>query len=299
MTPAKELPVWRSLLFVPVTVEKFVATAHTRGADGYILDLEDAVAASEKDRARTLVQDAAKRVGVGGADIAVRINRPWRMALRDIEASVSPSIKALLLPKTESADHVKMIAEVVSELEAERGMPHGHTWLIPMVETAAAFFNMHEIPRADPRVVALNLGSEDFALAIGTLPVAEALFFPMQQMIIAARAAGVVPMGFMGTVADYKDLVAFRETIRRSRGFGFQGSACIHPGQVAILNEEYGVRADEVAAARRMVAAYDAALAAGKGAVEFEGKMIDVPVVERAQNVIRRADALAKLTRAG
>jgi citrate lyase subunit beta/citryl-CoA lyase len=120
-------------------------------------------------------------------------------------------------------------------------------------------------------------------------PSAEALQAPNQLIIIAARAAGILPLGFMGTVADYKDLDAFRATIRRSRRFGFLGGACIHPGQVPILNEEYGPQADEVARAERLIAAYDTALARGAGAVEFEGKMIDVPVVERARRVLEQA----------
>ena len=110
--------------------------------------------------------------------------------------------------------------------------------------------------------------------------------------IIAARAAGILPLGFIGTVADYKDLDAFRATVRRSRRLGFMGAACIHPSNVAILNEEYGPQPAEVSQAERMVAAYDAALAAGKGSIEFEGKMIDIPVVERARQVLARAAAI-------
>ena len=109
-------------------------------------------------------------------------------------------------------------------------------------------------------------------------------------MIIAARAAGILPLGFMGTVADFDDLEVFRATIRRSRKFGFVGASCIHPSQVSILNEEFGWSEAEVDRARRMVAAYDAAKAKGLGAVAFEGKMIDVPVVERAQALIREAE---------
>ena len=102
-----ELPVWRSLLFVPVTAQRFVDGAARRGADAIILDLEDSVAASEKERARGLVPEAAAMVSRGGADVVVRINRPWRQALRDIEASIGPGVGALALPKTDSAEHVR------------------------------------------------------------------------------------------------------------------------------------------------------------------------------------------------
>jgi citrate lyase subunit beta/citryl-CoA lyase len=294
MTQAPALPVWRSMLFVPVTVAKFVERAAERGADALILDLEDSVPAGEKQRGRDLVQQAAATVARNGADVVVRINRPWRQALRDIEAAVSPAVQALMLTKVESADHVGMIAEIVDELEADRDMVPGATKLVALIETAGAFFRMAEIARAHPRLVGLSVGAEDFALAVGMLPEAEGLFYPKQQMIIAARAAGILPLGFIGTVADFRDLDAFRAVIRRSRRLGFAGASCIHPSQVAILNEEYRPSAEELAKADRVVAAYDAATVAGIGAIELDGKMIDVPVVERAKNMLRQADKFAK-----
>jgi citrate lyase subunit beta / citryl-CoA lyase len=292
MTQAPALPVWRSMLFVPVTVAKFVERAAERGADALILDLEDSVPASEKQRGRNLVQQAAATVARNGADVVVRINRPWRQALRDIEAAVSPAVQALMLTKVESADHVGTIAEIVDELEAERDMVPGATKFVALIETAGAFFRMAEIARAHPRLVGLSVGAEDFALAVGMLPEAEGLFYPKQQMIIAARAAGILPLGFIGTVADFRDLDAFRAVIRRSRRLGFAGASCIHPSQVAILNEEYRPSAEELAKADRVVAAYDAATVAGIGAIELDGKMIDVPVVERAKQVLAQHRAV-------
>jgi citrate lyase subunit beta/citryl-CoA lyase len=294
MTTDRDLPMWRSMLFVPVIVDKFVDAAHRRGADAIILDLEDSVPESEKPRARTLIQAAAAKVSRGGADVTVRLNRPWRQCLQDLEAAVSPAVRALLLPKIMSADHIKLIVEVIDELEVERGMPRGATKLIPMVETAEAFFKIHEIARADPRIVALNLGAEDFALSVGMLPEAEGLFYPKQQTIIAARAAGVMPLGFIGTVADFRDLEAFRATIKRSRRMGFMGASVIHPGQIQILNEEFRPTAEEVALARKIVAAYEKSTAEGIGAIVVDGKMIDVPIVVRAQQTLAREAAIEK-----
>jgi len=293
MGERRELPVWRSMLFVPVTVRKFVDGAAKRGADAIILDLEDSVPAAEKPRARSLLQEAAEIVARGGADVVVRINRPLRMAIADIEAAVSPRVTALALPKIESAEHLCLLAEVVDEVEAERGMAPGTTKLLAMVETASAFFRMAEIARAHPRLVAMTLGAEDFALSVGMIPEAEGLFFPKQQMIIAARAAGIMPLGFLGTVADFRDLEAFRATLKRSRRLGFMGASVIHPAQVPILNEEFAPAAEEVAHAERVVTAYDKAAAEGVGAIVVDGKMIDVPVVERAQALLARHRAIA------
>jgi len=200
---ASTLPVWRSLLFVPVTAKRFVDGAARRGADAIILDLEDSVAASEKERARTLVPEAAEIVSRGGADVVVRINRPLRLAVRDIEA----------------------------------------------------------------------------------------LSMPKQMAVIAARAAGIMPLGFIGSIAEFHDLEGFRATIRHSRRFGFIGASVIHPSQVPILNEEFRPSAEEVDHARRVVAAYDTALAEGVGGVTVDGK--------NDRRAGRRARAAASRARGG
>ncbi|MBV9555131.1 MAG: CoA ester lyase [Alphaproteobacteria bacterium] len=281
------------MLFVPVTQRRFVEGAAKRGADAIILDLEDAVAASQKEHARTLVQEAAQLVSRGGADVVVRINRPMRMTVRDLEAVISPAVTAIALPKAESAQHVELVAEMIDEIEAERGMAVGTTKMLAMVETCSAFFRIAEIAKASPRLVALNLGAEDFALSAGMLPTAEGLFMPKQTTVFAARAAGIMPIGFVGTVAEFSDLDGFRETVRRSRRLGFVGASVIHPSQVAILNEEFRPSADEIEHAQRVVAAYDTALAEGVGAVTVDGKMIDVPIVERAKILLEREAAIA------
>ena len=285
---ANNRPVWRSLLYVPVNVDRFVDKAHMRGADGVILDLEDSVPPAEKAHARTLIDAAADKVSRNGADVLVRINRPIELAIRDIEAAVSPRICALKLPKIQSADHVKLIAELVDELEAARGMTVGSTWLLPMVETADAFFTIDAIAKAHPRVYTVLLGGEDFALDCGFVPDPEVYVYPKQQSIFAARAAGLTPMGLIGTVADYSDLDGFRTVVRHSAKFGFEGASCIHPANVPILNEEFSPNEEDVAYARKVIEA-DAAMAAeGRGSFEMDGKMIDIPIVYRAERLLAR-----------
>jgi citrate lyase subunit beta/citryl-CoA lyase len=287
-----DLPVWRSLMFVPVTAEKFVRTGADKGADAIILDLEDAVAPSQKERARTLIEGAIPQVARNGADVVVRVNRPWRLLVRDLEAAVIPGVAALMLTKVDSPEHVQAVAEIVEELEAERKLPIGAIKFIALVETAVGFFRIEHIARAHPRIVGLSLGSEDFAADVGAQSEPEALFYPKQRTLFAARAAGVLPMGFVGSIADFRDQEAFRAIVRRSRRLGFMCASAIHPLQVPVLNEEFAPTAEEVVRAQRMVAAYDEAYAAGLGAVQFEGAMIDVPVVERARSVLKRAAAL-------
>ncbi len=291
-TARSALPVWRSLLYVPVNVERFVAKAHTRGADAIQLDLEDSVPLREKDAARALVRDAAEQVSRGGADVVVRINRPLRLAVRDIEASVSAAVAALALPKCEGPDHVRLLAELVDELELERGLAPGHTRFIVMVESADGFLRFREIAAAHPRVVAAVLGGEDFAMSVGMVPDPETMLYPKQHALIAARAAEVVPLGIIGTVADYANHAAYREMVRRSARFGFEGASCIHPALVPILNEGFTPSEEAVTEARRIVAGWQEAEAEGRGSFELDGRMVDVPVVARAKRLLARWEAI-------
>jgi len=297
---AKNLPVWRSLLYVPTIQPRFIERAAERGADAVILDLEDSVPPAEKPRGRAALPDAIRQVSRKGADVVVRCNRPVRELVKDLDAAIVPGVRAVALPKLDSAEHVRLIAEMIDELEAERGLAAGSIGMMAMVETAAAFFRMHEIAAAHERVITLGLGSEDFTMSCDMAPEAEGLFYPKQQSVIAARAAGVLPLGFVGSIADIEDLDAFRATIKRSRKLGFACASCVHPRQIPILNEEFAPGAAEVDYATRMLACWDETLAKGLGAVTFEGKMIDIPIIERARNLLARHNALqAKLASAG
>jgi citrate lyase subunit beta / citryl-CoA lyase len=286
------LPVWRSLLYVPVNVEKYVEKAHTRGADCVLLDLEDSVPAAEKERARSLVARAAARVRRGGADVVVRINRPDPMAARDLEAAIGPDVNAIQVPKVDDAAHLRRLDEIVAGLEAKRGLAPGHTRFIAMVETPAAFFRMPEIASAVARTAAMDIGGEDFALETGMEPTEDTLLMPKQQMIFAARAAGIMPLGYIASVAAFGDWDAFRRMVRRSRQFGFLGASCIHPGQVTIVNEEYSPSSEEVAHAKRVVEENAKAEAAGRASFAIDGKMIDAPVVARAERLLARHTAI-------
>jgi citrate lyase subunit beta/citryl-CoA lyase len=286
------LPVWRSLMYVPVNVEKYVEKAHTRGADCIQLDLEDSVPAGEKAAARKLVPSAAHRVRRGGADVVVRINSPFEVTVQDLEDSICADVDGIAVTKAQSADHIRRIDDCISGLEAKRGLRAGHTRLIAMIETPAAFFEMPAIARSSERLAAMNIGGEDFALETGMTPTEETLLMPKQQMVFAARSGGLMPLGFIASVAGFGDWEAFRRMVRRSRQFGFMGAGCIHPGQVPIVNEEYSPSAEELVLARRIVEENAKHEAAGRASFALEGKMIDVPVVLRARRLIERHAAI-------
>jgi len=287
----QDLPVWRSLLYVPAHVEKFVASAHTRGSDAIILDLEDAVPPAEKARARGLVASAAERVGQGGADVLVRINGPG-LADEDIDAAVGPSVAALYLPKVESADEVRRLSDRIAAAEARAGVPAGRTRLVALIESAKGWLNMREIATADARLVALSLGSEDFCADVGMEPSEDTLMLPKQQLIITAAAAGLMAFGVVGVNTNFKDEDAYLAMAKRSRGFGYSGSSAIHPSQVPLLNAAFSPDPAEIAHAERVIAAAEAAEREGRGAVALDGKMIDAPIVARAQGLLARHRAI-------
>ena len=286
-------PVWRSMLYVPATSEKFIEKAHERGADAIKIDLEDAVAHAEKARARTLVRSAAKTVARGGADVLVRVNRPLRMAVDDLEASVWPEVHGLVLPKVESADHIGFLAEIITELEDERDMQRGHIKLMALIETPRGYSNVRDIAHSSERLSAIALGQEDFSAEMGMVePEGMSLLSYYQTVQVAAREAGILPIGYPGSIAEFTDLELFKSNALIARKLGFDGGACIHPKQVPILNEAFTPTDEEIDRSERMVAAYDAAMAAGDGAVAFEGKMIDVPVVARAERILSIRDRI-------
>ena len=288
----KDLPLWRSQIIVPVNVEKFVAKAHTRGADAIILDLEDSVTPPEKAAARGMVADAARRSSAGGADILVRINRPLELAVRDIETVVSPAVMGLVLTKVDSEAHVRLLAELLDTVEAEKGLPRGHTKFVVLIETAEAFLRVREIAGAHPRVVAISLASEDFTLSTNSQPDPDVLLYPKQHVLIAACAAGVLPLGVIGSIANYRDEEGYRDAIKRSRRFGFQGASCIHPAIVPLLNDGFAPAAEEIVMAEKVVVAFEKAKGEGRGSASVEGKMIDIPIVLRAERVLRLAERI-------
>ena len=287
-------PVWRSILYVPGNVPKFIDKAHERGADCILVDLEDSVTVAEKPTARAMLPETMKKVVRGGADVAVRINRPIRLAIPDIEAAVRPGLSALFITKTEGVQHLKLLDEAVSELERERGMPVGSVGFGAMIEHPRALAELNDIAERGPRVIAMMLGGEDFALETGSIPSDESLELPKRLVAFAAQAHGVAMIGILGTVADYSDPAAYKKSAERARRFGFSGGTCVHPGLVQALNEAFTPSAEDVAYAKKLIAADEKAAADGRGSFTVDGKMIDVPVIDRARRLIQRHDAIER-----
>ena len=288
----RALPLWRSILFVPAVSDRFVESAFRQPADLLQIDLEDSVGPAQKEEARERAGGIADRFAAAGRDVSVRVNRPWRLLVRDLEAIVRKSVLAIALPKVPDASFVQQVAEVLAELEREHGLKIGHTRIITMVEDAEGLTNMNEIAASHTRVVGQIVGAEDLAVSMHMAVDDDGLYVPNVMGVAAARRAGIMPVGFIGTVADFKDPEAFRARIRRARKLGFESAFCVHPNQVPIINEEFAPSAAEVEFARGLVAEFEKEVGGGRAAFTYKGRMVDLPVVDQARLVLSRHAAI-------
>lgn len=271
--------IWRSMLYVPANVPRFVEKSATAGADAILLDLEDSIPHERKAEARAALATAIPIARTGGSEVLVRVNRPLRLAVGDIEAAVAAGADGILLTKVLGPDHVQLASELLT----------GHMRIIPMVETAAALRSLHEIARASPRVAGLLIGAEDLAAECGAAADDEIIAMAKRQMVLAAVAAGVAPLGTLGTVADYKDAEKVRALVARSKRAGLVGASCIHPSLVPILNEGFSPSAAELDLARRQLAAGEEAAREGRGSFVVDGLMVDEPILIRARRMLAQA----------
>jgi citrate lyase subunit beta/citryl-CoA lyase len=279
----EQLEACRSLLFVPANEQRFIAKAHERGAGAIILDLEDAISPDQKEAARDNVQRAAAELrGNGVAHVLVRINAG---NADDIDAAVSKDVDALVLPKVDTVDDLVWADTALSTAERRNGLPDGHTRLLVLVETPAAVLNTGSLA-AHERVAALILGSEDLALALGVEPAPEALAYAASSVVFAARGHQKVPLGVPGSLAAIVDTGRFAQTVQHARQLGMAGTVCIHPKQVEVVSAAFAATPEAYAQAQRILAAFEEAQQAGKGAVMFDGKMLDLPIVERARRIV-------------
>lgn len=233
------LPVWTSLLYLPA--DAAVASPEPLGSrpDAVVLDLEDFVHPGDKDAARARLGELADKFARAGVDALVRINRPLDLAVRDIDRAVVEDVKAIMVTKVASADHLALLDELVSSLEARRGLPVGHTRLVAMIESAQGLANIEGIAGSVDRLAALVLGGEDLALECGMRPGRHTLSYPKQKLVHAAAAAGILPWGYLTSVADSSNREAFRAMVWDSREFGFVAATCVSAMQVSALNEIY------------------------------------------------------------
>ena len=282
----------RSLLFVPAGNERYLRSALRGTADVIQIDLEDAIAPAQKERARNSARSFVAQIAAAGRVAAVRVNSEEPLLGEDLDAVVYPGLAALTIPKVDTGAMLAQIDAAITQLETARGLAPGGIRLIAQIESARGVLNAREIAGATPRLAALGLGMEDLIADVGGTVGADALYFPAMQTLYAAREAAVTPIGYLGSITVYRDTDRFGEWIRRAKSLGFEGGFCIHPNQIEILNREFRPSPAEVRAAEALVAAYQQQASTGVGAFAHEGKLVDAPVIALAQRVLRRAAVL-------
>lgn len=292
----------RSFLFAPGNVPRRVEKALTLSADAIILDLEDSVAPSDKPAARKSVADALKQPRSGRG--YVRVNAPSTpYCFRDLLETIHAKVDGVVVPKIESAADLHAVDWVMASLEREQGIAEGAIDLMPIVETAAGVQRVDRILQARSlrpykgawRVKRIAFGAGDYANDVGLSPTLDEaeLADARSRLVLASRAAGV-DNPIDSPWFHFKEADAFRRSLERSRRSGFQGRLCVHPDQIAPVNEAYLPSVEEVSRAERIVAAFEAAEAKGEAAIQVDGQMIDYPIVHRARAllaVMRKAKA--------
>jgi citrate lyase subunit beta / citryl-CoA lyase len=286
----------RTWMFVPGSQERRLQKVKDLPADVLIYDLEDAVAASEKEKARKMVRQAlrenAEKVNF------VRINDPSTpYFLADLQEIVAEGLAGIILPKAAKKEDVILVDRLLGQLEEGKNLPRGSIRIVPLIESALGLQHAYEIATASDRVIRLAFGSVDFTLDIGAKLTKEGteLLYARSQLVVASRAAGIE--GPIDAVYIHiRDLEGLQQETRFAKQLGFQGKMVIHPEQIPIVNKIFTPTAEEVEEAKAIVDAFAEAVAAGSGAIQWNGKMIDYPVAERAKRIVAQAEILGMLT---
>lgn len=279
------------MMFIPGNHPGMMADAHIYGPDSIMLDLEDSVTLAEKDAARLLVYHALKTVDYGHTEKVVRINplsTPY--GKKDVEAVVKAGVEVIRMPKTECADEVRALEAEILKVEKEIGR-EGETRIMAAIESALGIVHAYEIATASPRMMGIALGAEDYSANLKTHRTAGGteLLLAREQMVVAARAAGIAC--FDTVFSNLDDMEGFRKEVELIRELGFDGKSIIHPSQIEIVNEVFTPSAKEIEKARAVVAAIRDARAKGSGVLSLNGKMVDRPVLLRAERTLALAHA--------
>lgn len=285
----------RSRLYLPGNDPKLFLNAALHEPDAVILDLEDSVAPSEKDAARLLVRNALRCVDFGRSERMVRINQGER-GLEDLDAVIPQNVHVVLIPKVETEEHVRAV-DARSERLRKAAKLKEPVLLMPIVESALGCFEALRIASATPRVVALTIGLEDYTADIGAQRTLEGKesFWARSVIVNAAKAAGVQAIDTV--FSDVADMEGLRASVVEAKGMGFEGKGCIHPRQIGVIHEAFAPAPAELERARRIVLAFEEAEKKGLGVVALGSKMVDPPVVKRALQTIRMAEALGLLSK--
>jgi citrate lyase subunit beta/citryl-CoA lyase len=279
-----------SRLYLPGNTPSMMLNAGIHDPNGIILDLEDSVAFNKKKEAQLIVRNALRGINFYGAERMVRINQ-FPKGLDDLKYIIPHNVHMLLVPKCEGAEQIKQLEEKIDEIKNEFKIERA-VFLMPIIESALGVEKAFEIATASENVVALAIGLEDYTADIGTRRTNEAVesFYARTRIVNACKAAGIQAID--SVFSDVGDMDALRENVKVSKGLGFEGMGCIHPRQIKVIHESFAPEEVEIEKAKKIVNAFIDATEKGLGVVSLGTKMIDPPVVKRAEKTINLALSL-------
>ena len=283
-----------SRLYLPGNTPSMMLNAGIHDPNGIILDLEDSVAFSKKKEAQLVVRNALRGINFYGAERMVRINQ-FPKGLEDIKYLVPHNVHMLLVPKCEGAEQIKKLEEKIEEIKKQHNIDRP-VLLMPIIESALGVEKAFEIATASENVVALAIGLEDYTADLGTRRTNEAVesFYARTRLVNACKAARIQAID--SVFSDVGDMEALRENVKVSKGLGFEGMGCIHPRQIKVIHESFAPEPDEIEKAKKIVNAFIDATEKGLGVVSLGTKMIDPPVVKRAEKTISLAISLGLIS---
>ena len=284
----------RSLVFVPGNRANMLERALGFGADVVMVDLEDSVPPGEKAAACEMAAEWVPRLAAAGRRVMVRVNSlDTGLTSQELDMVVCPELAGISVGKGDSAWDLQQVDRLLGPLESRIGIPRGTIKLVPWIETAMAIVNVYEMARASQRIVGVAFGAEDYTNDMGVIRTdfGEECYYARSAVAVAARAARVAALD--GPFVGFRDPDGLRTDAGTARQIGFTGKFAIHPAQIDIINETFSPHPDDVEYARTVVAAWEEAESAGRGSLSIDGRMVDVPVVKRAQNLLALVEAIA------
>jgi len=282
-----------SRLYLPGNTPSLMINAGLHKPNGLILDLEDAVAVDKKQEARFVVRNALRNLNFYGTEKMVRINQVPK-GLDDLDYIVPHGVNLILVPKCESAEQIRQVNERINLIRSENNIS-GDIWLMPIIESALGVIKSFEIATSAPNIVSLAIGLEDYTADLGTRRTNEGTesFFARSQVVNSCKAAGIQAID--SVFSDVSDMEALKQNVLTSKLLGFDGMGCIHPRQIAVIHENFAPDEAEITKAKKIVLAFKDATAKGLGVVSLGTKMIDPPVVKRAERTVMLAINTGKL----
>ncbi|HER5839353.1 TPA: citrate (pro-3S)-lyase subunit beta [Streptococcus pyogenes] len=286
----------RTMMFVPGANAAMLRDAPLFGADSIMFDLEDSVSLKEKDTSRALVHFALKTFDYSSVETVVRVNGLDSCGALDIEAVVLAGVNVIRLPKTETAQDIIDVEAVIERVERENSIEVGRTRMMAAIESAESVLNAREIAKASKRLIGIALGAEDYVTNMKTrrYPDGQELFFARSMILHAARAAGIAAIDTV--YSDVNNTEGFQNEVRMIKQLGFDGKSVINPRQIPLVNEIYTPTKKEIDHAKQVIWAIREAESKGSGVISLNGKMVDKPIVERAERVIALATAAGVLS---